>query len=228
MKNIFAMTGNVELFTALANSLINRDRGVDGMGLVFGEPGLGKSRTALWYAAEHGAVYYRVKKTHKREKPFLEGLAREFEITPKRRANDVFDQIEKTLNEIPRLVIIDEVNYLTKGAGIDVVRDLADVTAASFLLVGMTDTEAEMQRMEHLYDRMRAHVVRFKPLPLPDVKRFVEQICEADLDDSAIAHIAQVSGGKLRPLFIEIYKAERLARINSLKTVSAQHLRKAA
>ena len=30
MKNVFAMTGNVELFVALANSLINRDRGVDG------------------------------------------------------------------------------------------------------------------------------------------------------------------------------------------------------
>ena len=41
MKNVFAMTGNVELFVSLARSLEQRDRGVDGMGLVFGEPGLG-------------------------------------------------------------------------------------------------------------------------------------------------------------------------------------------
>ena len=59
MKNIFAMTDNVELFVALANSLEKRDRGVDGMGLVFGDPGLGKSRTAIWYADKVNAVYWR-------------------------------------------------------------------------------------------------------------------------------------------------------------------------
>ena len=59
MKKIFVRTQNVKNFISLINSLQNKPEGIPRMALVYGEPGLGKSRTALWLAAQNDAVYIR-------------------------------------------------------------------------------------------------------------------------------------------------------------------------
>lgn len=227
MKNIFAMTGNVELFVALANSLESRDRGVDGMGLVFGEPGLGKSRTAIWYADKLrlGAVYYRAKE-HTTLRSLLEGIVIELGQAPMYRTSDLYGQAKDALREIPRTVIVDEIDYLAgQGRGIQTLRDLADETGAPVIMIGMMDAERKVARFRHLYDRLQAHIMRFRPLPVEDVARFCGQVCEVGMDDSAVAEIARISGGKLRKIIAEIYKVERIARANDLGTIKAQHLK---
>ena len=42
MKKVFVKTNNVKRFITMMNNLQNRAEGVPGMGLVYGEPGLGK------------------------------------------------------------------------------------------------------------------------------------------------------------------------------------------
>lgn len=46
MKAEFIKTTNVKNFITLMNNLINRAKRVPGMALVYGEPGLGKTRVA--------------------------------------------------------------------------------------------------------------------------------------------------------------------------------------
>ena len=228
MKNVFAMTSNVELFLALAKSLEKRDRGVDGMGLVYGEPGLGKTRTAIWYADKVNAVYYRAKE-HTTLRSLLEGLVVELGQAPQYRTSDLYNQAVGALRENPRTVIVDETDYLAGlGKGIQTLRDVADETGVPVILLGMMDAERKVARFSHLYDRLQAHILRFRPLSEVDVGRFAGQLCEVEADDSAIAEIARVSGGKLRKIISEIYRLERIARANDLKTISARHLRKAA
>ena len=228
MKNIFAMHGNVERFTALADSLQDRDRGVDGMGLIYGSPGIGKTGSAIWYADKKDAVYFRIK-AHVRQKTLLEGLAKELGQVPARKIDDLYNQVCSTLNEFPRLVIIDEIDYLIDTSkAIHTIRDLADETAAPFLLIGMMHAERKLLKLEHLYDRLQAHIIHLKPLTFPDVKWFVQQVCEVQLEDSVIDQIGRVSGGKLRKIFIEIYKAEKIARINDVQTVTMKLLKKVA
>jgi len=222
MKNLFAMTSNVEKFSTLAKSLETKDQGVDGMGLVYGPPGIGKTGSAIWYADKTDAVYFRVK-AHTRLKDLLEGLAQELGQVPARRVSGIYNQVCAALNEFPRLVIVDEIDYLTDSLkSIHTIRDLADETAAPFLLIGMMDAERKLMKLQHLYDRLQAHILHLKPLALPDVKRFCELVSEINLDDSAVARIAQVSGGKLRKIFIEICRAERIARANNLQTVKRE------
>ena len=50
MKKVFVKTNNVKKFIAMMNNLQNRADGVPGMGLVYGEPGLGKTQTINWWA----------------------------------------------------------------------------------------------------------------------------------------------------------------------------------
>jgi len=59
MKKTFVRTQNVKNFISLMNSLQNKPDRVPKMALVYGEPGLGKSRTALWWAVKNDAVYLR-------------------------------------------------------------------------------------------------------------------------------------------------------------------------
>ena len=230
MKRVFAMTANVELFQALAGSLEKRDRGVDGMGLVFGDPGLGKTRTAIWYADKvGGAVYYRAKE-HTTLRSLLEGLVIELGQAPMYRTSDLYLQAKESLIENPRLVIVDEIDYVTsKGGGIQTLRDLADETGAAILFIGMMDAERSVARFKHLYDRLESHILRFKPLSEVEVNRFAKQLCDVALDDSAIAAICRRSGGKLRKIIAALYMAEKIARVNDLKEIKGSHLeRKAA
>jgi len=225
MKNTFAMTMNVELFVAVANSLEKRDRGVDGMGLVFGEPGLGKSRTAIWYADKVDAVYYRAKE-HTTLRSLLEGIVIELGQAPMYRTSDLYGQAKECLRDLPRTLIVDEIDYLAgQGKGLQTLRDLADETGAPVIMIGMLDSERKLKRFSHLYDRLLAHIMRFKPLSEEDVAKFAGQVCEVGMDDSAISEIYRISGGKLRKIIAEIYKVERIARANDLGSINATHLK---
>ena len=228
MKKIFAMHSKVERFSTLADSFQTRDYGVDGMGLIYGPPGIGKTGAAIWYCDKTDAVYFRVK-AHTKQKSLLKGLVRELGQTPASKIDDLYDQVCTILNEYPRLVIVDEIDYLIGSTkAIHTIRDLADETSAPFLMIGMLDTEQKLMKMAHLYDRVQAHIINLKPLASPDVKRFADQVSEVPLDDSLIEQIGRVSGGKIRKIYTEIYKAERIARVNDVKVVSLKDFKEEA
>lgn len=228
MKNIFARTGNVDLFVALVNSLQERETGIDGMGLIFGEPGLGKTRTAIWYADKIPAIYYRAKE-HTTLRSLLEGIVVELGQAPMFRTSDLYMQICSALRDQMRTIMIDEVDYLTtRKGGIETLRDIADETGVAVILIGMMDAERKVARFKHLYDRLSAHVLKFMPLQEQEIKGLAEQVCEAKLDESAIAEIRARSGGKLRKIFQEFHRAEKMASANDLEVIKAAHFRKAA
>ena len=56
VKKVFAKTKNVKNFISLMNNLQNRPAGVPGMALVYGEPGLGKTNSILWWAARNDSI----------------------------------------------------------------------------------------------------------------------------------------------------------------------------
>jgi hypothetical protein len=70
--------------------------------------------------------------------------------------------------------------------------------------------------------------MRFTPLSEADVRGFVDQVCEVQLEDSAIAEIHKITGGRIGDIIAELYKAERIARANDLKTIEGSHLRRRA
>lgn len=228
MRNLFATTSNVELFVDLCTSLERRDKGIPGLGLIFGDPGLGKTRTAIWYADKVGAVFIRALATATL-RSFLEDLVIELGQEPMFRTSDLYRQAEGALSENPRLIIVDEIDRLASyWKAIEALRDLTDQTGIPILMVGMDTSERKLARFRHLYYRMKAHIMRFKPLSEPDVRKFVDQLCEVQLADSAISEIHKITGGRIGDIISELYKAERIARANDFKTIEAKHLMRRA
>ena len=59
MKKVFVKTKNVKQLISMMNRLKEREDGVPGMGLVYGEPGLGKTYAITWWAAQNDAILIR-------------------------------------------------------------------------------------------------------------------------------------------------------------------------
>ena len=222
MKKVFAKSANVTAFTTSMTKLIGRQDGIPGMSLIFGEPGLGKTRTALWWAAQNDGVFMRTKKLMS-GRWLLEELVAELGEAPMRRVSDLFRQCVEMLMEKPRAIFVDEVDYLTHDARIiETLRDIHDTTGTPIIFIGMGMADKKLMRFKHLYDRF-AEIVKFHDLSESDIKGIAEQMCEVKLAADAIPYIHS-QANRFRRIVVWLYRAESIARANSLKEIAAQHL----
>lgn len=231
MKKAFVQTKSVQKFISTMNSLNGRGDGVPGMALVYGEPGLGKTRTALWLvnhtdgASGHscGAVFLRTKKLMT-GRWLLEELVAELGEAPAWKTADLFRQAVDQLMSRPRIVMIDEVDYLAYDARvIETLRDLHDITGAPFVFIGMDRADQKLRRYRHLYDRF-SEILKFKPLDKDDVKKVAAELTDLAFDASAIDWLVDRTQGMIRQLIIALHRAERVARARGIKQIAAGDL----
>lgn len=222
MKHVFAKTSNVTRFVEGMKRLLERGADLPGMALVFGEPGLGKTKTALWWGVSHDAAFIRTKKLMS-GRWLLEEMVAELGEAPAYRTSELFRQCVEQLMEKPRTLIIDEVDYLAYDARVlETLRDIHDITGTPMVFIGMDKADKKLGRYRHLYDRFM-EVVRFQPLTRTDVADIATQLCDVTLTDDAVDLIYK-DAPRFRQVMKWLYKAEAAARINSIKEVSATNL----
>ena len=222
MKRIFVKTKNVRAFVALAEKLKNAKSNVPKIGLVYGEPGLGKTNTILWWSLKQDAVLVTAANGMSRIW-FLKTLVTELGEEPKKRAYELFEQAVTKLIEHPQILIVDEVDYLVDSTrAIETVRDLHDRTGIPVLLVGMGAADKKLKRYKHLYYRLLG-IYKFEPFDLEDIRKIVTTLCEVPVDDDVIEIIAK-NGNRLRQIVISILKIEELAETNGYKRITKQDL----
>jgi len=217
MRKVFARTQNVKNFINLMNNLQSRAEGVPGMALVYGEPGLGKTKTVLWWAAQNNAVFIRSTNLMS-GRWLLEELVEELGEIPFFRSVDLFKQCTRILQEEPRVIIVDEIDYLaTDARAIETLRDIHDKTGTPILLVGMGMANKKLMRYRHLYDRI-SEILKFVPFTLEDVKAIIEQLSEIEMTECAIRFIYNRSN-RFRQIVRLISKAENIAEANGLSVI---------
>lgn len=217
MRKIFVKTQNVKNFIALINSLHNKAEGVSRMALVYGEPGLGKSRTALWLAVQNDAIYIRSTNLMT-GRWFLEELAEELGEIPRYWTSDLFKQCVNKLLEKPQMIIIDEIDYLAGDQKtIETIRDIHDKTNIPIIFVGMTLAERKLQKYRHLYDRL-SEILQFKVFSLVDVREIITQLCEVEIPDPAVS-LMHAKANRFRQIVRIINKVEAVAKTNNLSKI---------
>jgi DNA transposition AAA+ family ATPase len=221
MRKVFCKTQNVLAFTASMNRLMQRQDGIPGMALAYGEPGLGKTRTVLWYCAQGDGVFIRTKKLMN-GRWLLEEIVAELGEAPMRRISDLFRQCVDLLLDKPRPIFVDEVDYLCHDARvIETLRDIHDTTGTPVVFVGMGMADKKLLRFKHLYDRF-SEIVKFHDLTEADVREIATSMCEAKLSGDAVKHI-HAQANRFRRIVVLLYKAEAIARANNLKEVTAEN-----
>jgi hypothetical protein len=137
MKKIFVKTNNVKKFITMMNNLQTRAEGVPGMGLVYGEPGLGKTYAIMWWAMQNDAIFVRCT-NNMSSRWLLEELIEELGEIPYSKYSDIFNQVIAQLIKQPRIIIVDEIDYLTVDSrAVETLRDIHDKTDVPVVLIGI-------------------------------------------------------------------------------------------
>jgi DNA transposition AAA+ family ATPase len=226
LRKQFAITENVKRFTAAVNAAVEAPLGIDRFVLVYGPVGLGKTETALWWKNTQSpqSAFIRVKKAMS-VRWLLEEIVAELGETPTRRTSDLFHQAVEALIGTDRALILDEVDYVAdKTTLIETIRDLGDMTGTPIVLLGMPYAEEKLKKYAALKRRI-SQVARFESLTRKDVAEVLAQICEVQLDDSALDAI--FAANKLTTV-AQLYRwaamAERVARTRKLEIVTGADL----
>lgn len=113
---------------SMFNRLRDREDGVPGMGLIYGEPGLGKTYAITWWAAQNDAILIRSANLMS-ARWLLEEIIEELGEIPYNKFSDIFNQVIAQLIKTPRLIIVDETDYLTiDSRAVETLRDIHDKT----------------------------------------------------------------------------------------------------
>ncbi len=220
MRRIFVRTNNVKNFIGLVENLINKPNNIPKMGLVYGEPGLGKSQTALWIAAKYDGIYLRCTNLMT-GRWLLEELAKELEEIPRYLTSDNFNLCVQKLSKNPQIMVIDEIDYLMNDTKtIEILRDIHDKTNCSIIFVGMGLAHKKLERYKHLYDRF-SEIVKFETFEVADVKQIVGELSEVNFTADSI-EILHKKYNRFRQIVQAINQFETIAKENNLTEITKE------
>ena len=223
MKRVFVRTQNVKNFIGLVENLINKPNNIPKMGLVYGEPGLGKSQTALWLSAKYDGVYLRCSNLMT-GRWLLEELVKELDEIPRYLTSDNFNVCVKKLKENPQIIIIDEIDYLINDKrSIETLRDIHDETNCPIIFVGMGLAHKKIERFKHLFDRF-SEIVKFETFSIADLKEIIEQLSEVPVTAEAI-EVIHKKYNRFRQIVQLINQLEIIAKENNLTEITEEIIR---
>ena len=187
------------------------------MGLVYGEPGLGKTQTINWWAFKNNAILVRCTQLMSARWLLSEILEEMGEIYGYK-ISDCFKLVVRNLLVNPQIIIIDEVDYLTVDSrAVETLRDIHDKTNVPIVLVGMINAKSRLKKFNHLYDRL-SEIVKFEKFSKADIKTIVQELSEVEMTDCAIRYI-YTNLNRFRQIVKVINKAEIIAKANGLNSI---------
>mgnify|MGYP004517524367 FL=1 len=220
MNRIFVKTTNVKNFIGLVENLLNKPKNIPKMGLIYGEPGLGKSQTALWLACKYNAIYLRATNLMT-GRWLLEEIAKEMDEIPRYLTSDNFNLIVQRLKQKPQLIIVDEIDYLINNLKtIEILRDIHDETNCPIIFVGMGLAHKKLERYKHLFDRF-SEIVKFETFGVNDITQITNQLAEIKLTADSIEYIHK-KYNRFRQIVQLINKMETFAKDNNLTEITKE------
>ena len=218
MNRIFVKTTNVKNFIGLVENLLNKPKNIPKMGLIYGEPGLGKSQTALWLACKYDAIYLRATNLMT-GRWLLEEIAKEMDEIPRYLTSDNFNLIVQKLKQKFQIIIVDEIDYLMNNLKtIEILRDIHDETDCPIIFVGMGLAHKKLERYKHLFDRF-SEIVKFETFSIQDLKQIFDQLSEITVNIDAIEFIHK-KYNRFRQIVQLINQLEIIGKDNNLQEIT--------
>ena len=220
MNKIFVKTQNVKNFIGLVENLINKPKNIPKMGLVYGEPGLGKSQTALWLAYKYDGIYLRASNLMT-GRWLLEEMVKELDEIPRFLTSDNFNIVVKKLKQNPQIIFIDEIDYLINNyKTIETLRDIYDETGCPIIFIGMGLAHRKLERYKHLYDRF-SKILKFECFEVKDISQIISQLSEIQFTPDAVEYIHK-KYYRFRQIVQLINQMENFAKDNDLTEISKE------
>lgn len=220
MNKIFIKTQNVKNFIGLVENLQNKPKNIPKMGLVYGEPGLGKSQTALWLACKYDGIYLRASNLMT-SRWLLEEMVKELDEIPRFLTSDNFNIVVKKLKKNPQIIFIDEIDYLMNNyKTVETLRDIHDETGCPIIFIGMGLAHRKLERYKHLYDRF-SEILKFETFGVHDLSQIISQLSEVTFTPDAVEYIHS-KFNRFRQIVQLINKMETFAKDNNLTEITKE------
>ena len=203
MNKIFVKTQNVKNFIGFVENLINKPKNIPKMGLVYGEPGLGKSQTALWLSCKYDGIYLRASN-------LMTGRW-------------LLEEMVKELDEIPRFLTSDNFNIVVKKLKkntIETLRDIHDETGSPIIFIGMSLAHRKLERYKHLYDRF-SEILKFETFGVIDLSQIINQLSEIPFTPDAVEYIHS-KYNRFRQIVQLINQMETFAKDNNFTEITKE------
>lgn len=215
MRTTLAMTSNVKRFLGAVKALHERADCEEGMCVLYGEPGEGKTTVVAYTVDQYNGVFLRAQATWTTTS-MLQRLCEELGIEPSHRRVSMFDNVVKELNKNPRPIVIDEADYLLRQEEmLDTLRDIYDLVKNPVILVGMEKFARTLRGPKFSrHARRITQVVEFRGLDLGDVVTVAKTLCEVAVADDLLDYVKAETRGNIGRVVIALSKIESYARAN--------------
>lgn len=218
MRHTMAMTKNMRRFMNAVEELMNRPQGTEGMGLLWGEPGEGKSTALAFVVNAKSGVFVRAVSSWT-VTTMLGKIAEELGGHRMLRRADMIDFIVQKLAENPRPIFVDEADYLFKQLEmVDSLRDIYDMSGCPVILCGMEEIGRRIQAHARFARRV-TQWIEFEGIDLQDARTLADTICEVAISDDLLRHLHKEARGNIGRMVIGLTKIERMAKANGLDEV---------
>lgn len=212
------LTKNIVRLSDAAETLLNRAKGMPGMGLVHGETGTGKTTAVGWMVNRYKGVYVRALAVWTPAAMFST-ILRELGRYPHGSCSQMMGDIIDALASSGRPLFIDEADYLVDSKRMsESLRDIHDMTFVPVLLIGMAGIDQRLSSRKQLTGRVLQDV-HFEPLDHEDAVTVARELCEVRIKDDLLEYALQRVGGYIRNLVVALARIEEYARRKGMTSV---------
>ena len=229
-KGITVQTSNIVRFMSAIGRLNESAASEEGMGILYGHPGEGKTTAIAYAAIQTNAVYLRASVVWT-VTTMLQALSEELYVPVARQRAPMLKACAEALSQSRRPVIIDEADYVCRPNRqsldvLDALRDVYDLARVPVVLVGLPDDE--MVRLLSpvqtgpfaRFSRRISERVEFRGLRAADARLVATELCEVGIEDALADELHRQAGGNIGRLVKELARVERAARTNKITAVT--------
>jgi hypothetical protein len=221
-----AVTKNVVQLRAAYDALAQRDHGVEGMGLVFGLTGAGKSTSIAWLRDKCDGVYVRAVRAWTLH-TMLGAIIAELGATPagSRGSAKLVYQIVELLAKNGKPLFVDELDYLMGNryelAMLESLRDIYDLSKSPVVLIGMKGVEKRIVNHQQIARRI-TQPVEFLPADAEDARTLTDTVCEVEVKDDLLADLHRAAEGNVGLMVNGLSKFEALSKANGWRSIDRE------
>ena len=218
------VTSNVVRLVGALDQLQSRDSGEDGMALLAGRTGEGKTTAVHYVAGRAGAVRIRARVTWGL-RSLLGELSEALGLERRHRTDDMVRALVEQLLADPRPVFVDEADYLfARPTMLDSLRDVYDESRVPVFLVGSDSLPPRLRSHAHhgRFTRRISRWISFDGLTAPDADKVLDELAECGIDEPLRAKMYRTSEGNVAAFTAGLCQIERFAATNGLEEVTAE------
>lgn len=226
MKVKVAPVKNVARFGEALDAIFQRSAGEDGVVLVHGATGAGKTTALAYYASKHNAYYVEASPAWSMTsmlRAILGALGQE----PRGRAADMERQIVDQLSITGRPLFVDEINYIflpgqqTTLRMVETLHSIYDKSRMPIALVGMDRIDRRIKAQHPQFAR-RTTFLEFRDMDIEDLRTTADTLCEVRIGDDLLDALFSVCKGRMGYAVRGLAQAERRAKAHGWNEIGTE------